>query len=136
MLLQTPRVNLAGQAVEKDRMQHSNAEAKMSDFLSREENKEELEKIQIAAIRHYLTVVKMICFEYSPISDTNTIETLLGLIKKLTFLTCPVCELFLFFELFFPFTNQETLFFIIFFFFSCLVFSFSSHIRMEFFKNC
>jgi hypothetical protein len=31
----------------------------------------------------------MICNEYSPIADTHTIETLLGLIKKLSFLTCP-----------------------------------------------
>jgi hypothetical protein len=65
------------------------AETKMSDYLSLEENKGELEKLQIGAIRHYLTVVRMICFEYSPIADTHTIDTLLGLIKKLSFLTCP-----------------------------------------------
>jgi hypothetical protein len=65
------------------------AETKISEHLSKEENKAELETLQIGAIRHYLTVVKMICFEYSPIADTHTIETLLGLIKKLSFLTCP-----------------------------------------------
>lgn len=93
----TPRVMLLTRAQSKPRIATSpeihisstQVEVNMTEFLSKDENRDYLEKLQAGAIRHYLTVVKMICFEYSPIADTNTIETLLSLIKKLSFLTCP-----------------------------------------------